>query len=35
MSTEEIIVSALTFIAGWILKRPHEIAAWLLRKKNK
>jgi hypothetical protein len=34
MNTEEIIINVLTFLAGWVLKRPQEIASWLLRKKK-
>lgn len=31
MDTETIIVNALTFLAGWVLKRPHELAATILK----
>jgi hypothetical protein len=34
MTTEEIIINVLTFLAGWVLKRPHEIAGWILKKKK-
>jgi len=34
MNTEEIIVSVVTFIAGWLLKQPHQIAKWILKKKD-
>ena len=27
---EDIVVNALVFLAGWVLKRPHEIAGTLL-----
>jgi hypothetical protein len=31
MNTEEIIINILTFAAGWVLKRPHELAATILK----
>jgi len=34
MNTEEIIINVLTFLAGWVLKRPHEIAGWILKRKK-
>jgi hypothetical protein len=38
MDAEQIITSAITFLAGWVLKRPNEIAKILmasLSRKNK
>ena len=31
MDTDTIIVNALTFLAGWVLKRPHELAETILK----
>jgi len=31
MDTETILINALTFLAGWVLKRPHELAGTILK----
>lgn len=31
MDAETIIVNILTFAAGWVLKRPHELAATIIK----
>jgi hypothetical protein len=30
MDAEQIITSAITFLAGWVLKRPNELAKILI-----
>lgn len=31
MDTETIIINILTFAAGWVLKRPHELAGTIIK----